>query len=200
MFSDDQQENACLYVLGTLSVEEASAFEKDLSENPALRKLTRDLADSAACFARVTAATKSRPSTGLRDRIVAISEANAGSQTLDKIFGLKEEAVVVTDSEGLVAWANEAFTKMCGYSVEELLGKRPGRLLRGPETDPEMVRHLGTTFLTGEFCTGTIVNYHKNGRPYWVSIAVNAVFDDNQKPIGYIAVERELKDQIVTGV
>jgi PAS domain S-box-containing protein len=197
MLSDDQQETATLYALGALPAEHVPAFEKKLSKNSSLSKLTRELSDAAADFARVTAAG-SKPSAGLRDRILAIPDAGAASPTLTDMFGLNEEAIVVTDSNGLIVWVNDTFTELCGYSMTELHGKRPGRLLRGPATDPEMSRHLGTVFATGKFCTGKIINYHKNGEPYWVSIAVNAILDENQLPLGFIAVQRKLEDPAAT--
>ncbi len=199
MLSDNQKENASLYVLGALSTEQASAFEKELSENRSLSELTRRLSDVATDFARATA-TDSKPSAGLRDRILAIPEANRDFPPLNQMLGLNEESLVVTDNKGLIVWANEAFSELCGYSMAELRGKRPGRLLRGPATDPEMSKHLGTVFATGGFCAGKIINYHKNGDPYWVSIAVNAILDENQSPIGFISIQRKLEDPASTAV
>lgn len=199
MLSDDQQEKASLYVLGVLSEAQISEFEVELSANPSLSALTGSLSDAATDFARAVV-PRAKPPARLRDRVLAIAEANLGSPEFSRTLGLREEALVVTDREGLIVWVNDAFIEMCGYSIAELRGKRPGRLLQGPATDPEMSRHLGTVFATGEFCTGNIVNYHKNGEPYWVSIAVNAVLDGNQSPLAFIAVERKLGDPVSTPV
>ncbi|MGN6701526.1 MAG: PAS domain-containing protein, partial [Burkholderiaceae bacterium] len=45
-------------------------------------------------------------------------------------------AVLITDAEGRIEWANEAFTVLTGYSVEEVTGRKPGHFLQGPDTDP----------------------------------------------------------------
>ena len=42
----------------------------------------------------------------------------------------------------------------------------------------------------------TIVNYHKNGTPYWVEIAITPIFDDAGQPLWLVAREREVTDRV----
>ena len=45
-------------------------------------------------------------------------------------------------------------------------------------------------------CRETILNYHKDGSPYWVEIAIKPVFDDAGQPIWLVAREHELTDRV----
>jgi PAS domain S-box-containing protein len=40
-------------------------------------------------------------------------------------------SVVIANAGGFVVWVNAAFTRMCGYNSDELLGRRPGHILSG---------------------------------------------------------------------
>ncbi len=42
-------------------------------------------------------------------------------------FGL-----IITDVAGLTTWINAGFKQMCGFTLTELLGKKPGEVLQGP--------------------------------------------------------------------
>ena len=45
-------------------------------------------------------------------------------------------------------------------------------------------------------CCETMVNYHKNGTPYWVEIAITPIFDDAGQPLWLVAREREVTDRV----
>jgi PAS domain S-box-containing protein len=38
--------------------------------------------------------------------------------------------VVITDAAGVIAWVNDGFTRMTGYRLDEVTGKRPGSVLQ----------------------------------------------------------------------
>ncbi|HSH93618.1 MAG TPA: PAS domain-containing protein [Roseimicrobium sp.] len=101
------------------------------------------------------------------------------------------DAIVITDAKGRVAWINPAFTRLCGYSLKELKGQKPGPLLQGPETDPKASRALHNAIHRGRTVTVELVNYHKEKWPYSVWISINPIKDRSGKITGFLAVERE---------
>jgi len=103
-----------------------------------------------------------------------------------------EEMLVLTDGEGRVEWVNEAFSRMCGYTLEELRGQRPGRLLQGAKSDPAAVALLRDAVNSFQACDCRIVNYRKDGTPYQVLISLRPVFVGGRLD-GFFAVEREIK-------
>ena len=107
----------------------------------------------------------------MKDRIENKPLTDAGSHFSD--------AIVVTDADGLIEWTNHAFDMLCGYSKKEVLGSRPGDFLQGENTNQETVRALRDARVKGEYINTEILNHHKNGHPYWVSISITPIRDDD---------------------
>lgn len=102
--------------------------------------------------------------------------------------------VVIADTERRVQWVNKAFSDMCGHSLSEIRGRRPGDVLQGAESDPEAVRVMRNALNEGTSCHTQLVNYHKDGHPYWVDIFLRPAFGPDGKIKFYFAVEREVTE------
>lgn len=102
------------------------------------------------------------------------------------------QPVVVTDAEGLVLWVNDAFTRMCGHSSEQLNGKRPGTVLQGPGTSAATVERIRQALSQQEAFSGKILNYHADGHDYWVELAITPIKDEQGILRYFIAFEHEI--------
>jgi PAS domain S-box-containing protein len=102
------------------------------------------------------------------------------------------DAVVMTDADGSIAWTNPAFRTLCGYSHKETLGRNLGQLLQGKNTDPATAKALRDAVHNGQYIQSKILNYHKNGHPYWVSISITPIKNDTGKLEGFVAIERDV--------
>jgi PAS domain S-box-containing protein len=89
---------------------------------------------------------------------------------------------------------NNAFTKMTGYSAEEVIGKNP-RLLQGPDTDYEELGKLGEKLRRWEPAETTVLNYTKTGKPFWVSFTVDPVADEKGWFTHWISIQRDVTEQ-----
>ena len=96
--------------------------------------------------------------------------------------------VVITDALGRIEWVNSAFTQVAGYTVAEALGQHPGRLLQGPETNPATVAELREAIRNAVSVEAELINYHKDGRTYWVQLKIDPVFDHTGRLQNFIAV------------
>jgi PAS domain S-box-containing protein len=107
--------------------------------------------------------------------------------------------VVIADGSGAIQWVNPAFTRITGYQLSEVIGRKPGHFLRGPATDPETSAYMGRQISLGEgFKDVEIVNYNKAGEPYWVSIELQPIRDQNGKTIQFIAIESDISERKAT--
>ena len=104
--------------------------------------------------------------------------------------------VVITDLDKKVLWVNDGFTRITGYTLEEIAGKVPGRLLQGPQTDPETVQTIRAALEKRKSYSVDIINYRKNGEPYWVRIACNPWFDDQGVIKGHIAIQSDIDQEV----
>ena len=185
MLTDFLQDRAALYVSGEMSDSERSQFELLLEFHEELRKFTAGLAETAAEMAVANSRAESvAPSVGLKSRLAQLILTRPQKRT--------NEALVVTGADGLVQWVNSAFTEMCGYSMDELRGRKLGPLLQGAETDRATVGRMREAVHASRPCRETILNYHKSGTPYWVEIEISPVHDDRGETIWLVAREREV--------
>ncbi len=86
-----------------------------------------------------------------------------------------DNSVIIADAEGRIEYVNSGFSRLTGFSAEEVLGRKPGSLLQGRHTDPGIVRRIGEHLRRHEPFYEEILNYSKSGEPYWVSLSINPV-------------------------
>ena len=89
--------------------------------------------------------------------------------------------MVVTDPrlpDNPIVLANEAFLKMTGYGSDEVIGKNC-RFLQGRDTDPESIEEIRRAVAEQREHTIEILNYHRDGRPFWNQLMLSPVFDED---------------------
>ena len=108
--------------------------------------------------------------------------------------------VVICDPDGLVEWCNAAYTRLTGYDLAELKGRKPGHILQGPETDPGAVARLREAENRGNACRVELLNHHKSGTAFWQVIDLQPVRDRTGRLVNFISnhsdVTRERADQL----
>ena len=185
MIPDFLQERAALYVSGAMTSDEREQFELVLEFHHELRGCVAEMSDTATALAVATAA---RPAAPLSPEV----KARVLAAIADRPQRVTPDGLVMTGSDGLVQWVNPAFSAMCGYTIDELSGKKLGPILQGDETDLGTVERMRQAVHEYRPCQETILNYHKNGTPYWVEIAIVPILDDAGQPLWLVAREKEL--------
>jgi PAS domain S-box-containing protein len=187
VITDKLEEQAALYAAGALTATERAQFELILEFHDGVRTRVRELQEVTATAALAMQDNTRRPSAGLRQRIMSMLD--------DRVQQTREPGFVMTNPDGLVEWVNPAFSAMCGYSLEELKGRKLGPLLRGELTDPGAVARMRDAIARHEPCTEALVNYHKNGAAYWVSINITPIRDAEGEVLWMAAREMELPER-----
>ncbi|WP_299002414.1 PAS domain-containing hybrid sensor histidine kinase/response regulator [uncultured Shewanella sp.] len=106
-----------------------------------------------------------------------------------------QDAIIITDKHGRVTWVNQGFTILSGYSLNDMLNRKPGEILQGCDTDKREIEQLSQAIKQKKPIETEIINYHKNGAPYWIDIAITPIFNKKEQLINYIAVERNCSDR-----
>jgi PAS domain S-box-containing protein len=121
--------------------------------------------------------------------------AEAQIKKLDLIAEKTLNIVITTDAKGIATWANEGFERITGFTVKELIGKKPGELLQGKKTSKKTIKEMRLAIKNGEPFNGEIYNYSKSGRGYWLSINITPLKDDDGNLTGFIAIENDVTDK-----
>jgi len=113
-------------------------------------------------------------------------------ERLSLIIHQTVNAVIVTDSNGKVEWVNDAFTRITGYTLDEMKGITPGSKLQGPKTDPEVANYMRTQIKNAQPFICEIYNYKKSGEGYWLRINGQPIFDKYGKVVQFFAIEEDI--------
>jgi non-specific serine/threonine protein kinase len=76
-----------------------------------------------------------------------------------------------------IVFASDGFLDFTGYTREEILG-RNCRFLQGPRTDARAVREIREAVDQGDECTVRLLNYTKQGKPFWNMFTLAPVRDE----------------------
>ena len=101
-------------------------------------------------------------------------------------------AVVITDPKGRVTYVDAEFTKMCGYTLDYLRGKKPGDILQGPATEQKVVRAFHRAIQDRKPFDCIITNYHANRTIYRVHIEMTPIIDSAGKLTSFHALEERV--------
>ncbi len=123
---------------------------------------------------------------------LALTAQQALMKKLALVAARTDNAVIITDSTGRTEWVNEGFTRITGYTLEETVGRKPGELLQGPDTDRKSIVAMSEALHRGEGITVELLNYGKSGRPYWNLIEVQPVHDADGKIVQFVAIESDV--------
>lgn len=184
MSSELLHDRAALYVAGALTAPERESFELVLEFKDDLRAHVAQLQEVGTAVLLAEVPRRSAAPAGLRNRILDTIAVRRQQ--------LQPDSLVVTGPDGRVEWINPPFTAMCGYSLAELKGRKPGHLLQGPETDRAAVQRIRDAVHERRACHEVLINYHKSGAPYRVDVAITPVLDDDGAPLWFVAKEQML--------
>jgi PAS domain S-box-containing protein len=121
--------------------------------------------------------------------------AEAEARRLAVVARHTNNAVIIADAAGRIEWANEAFTRITGYTLEEARGRLPGSFLQGPLTSPEARAEMREGLANGRGFHVELINYHKSGAPYWLEIEVQPLRDPAGALTGFMAIESDITDR-----
>ncbi|GAL29296.1 sensor histidine kinase [Vibrio variabilis] len=105
------------------------------------------------------------------------------------------DAIIITDKSGHISWANPAFERLSGFQLDEVIGQKPGSFLQGEETSKEEVQRISASLREGKAVQSELINYHKNGTPYWIDIAITPIKTLSNQVEQFIAVERDSSER-----
>jgi len=135
--------------------------------------------------------------TSLVEAQARVSVLNSRARMLAEAVATSSQLVLVTDRDERITWCNDAFVKVSGWTLEEVLGKKPGTLLQRA-TVPEAVNALMRRRIHARqtFEGIRLQNFSKGGQPYWVDLEVRPMYDDAGELEGFVGVQTDVTRDI----
>lgn len=140
---------------------------------------------------------------GLALQLRDVTERHAAQQhlrLLESSIDRLNDLVIITEAGPFnepgprIVFVNEAFERRTGYAPEEVIGRTP-RLLQGELTQREELDRIRAALEQWRAVRVDLVNYKKNGEPFWVDLEVSPVWDEQRRLTHWVAVGRDITER-----
>ncbi|MFA6920775.1 MAG: CBS domain-containing protein [Gallionella sp.] len=113
----------------------------------------------------------------------------------DAALAAAANAIVIADRQAVIQWANPAFAKLTGYTLEETVGSHIKDLVKSGEQGTKFYDTLWKTILAGRVWQGEIVNKRKNGTRYHEEMTITPVQSKSGVITHFIAVKQNIQER-----
>uniref|UniRef100_UPI003BAC4930 sensor domain-containing protein n=1 Tax=Stappia sp. TaxID=1870903 RepID=UPI003BAC4930 len=114
----------------------------------------------------------------------------------DVVIRATGNVILLTDADGLIEWANPAFSQVTGYSLEEAIGQSPCDLLLCEDTSPETVDKVHAAIAAGRDIRSQILYRTKSGERHWFDMHLRALRDEAGNITGHISHQSVITDLV----
>jgi PAS domain S-box-containing protein len=106
------------------------------------------------------------------------------------------DLIIISNAEDKITWVNDAFVEKTGYTLDECIGHTAAEILRGPGTNSETVERINKLTSLKKSFHATLLNFTKQGEPYWSEMTVDPILEKNNEFKGFISINRDVTDKI----
>ena len=126
-------------------------------------------------------------------------EQNERLRLLESVAVHANDAILITEAEPVeeenggprILYANQAYLKMSGYTLEEVMGKTP-RIMQGPDTDPAAREQIRRSLKRWKPIVVEILNYTKAGVPFWVELSIVPIANEKGWYTHWVSLQRDV--------
>ena len=105
--------------------------------------------------------------------------------------------VTLIDAGGRIAWANEAFEKLTGYTAAEYIGRLPSDLLHFESPDPDNRQNIRAGFVAGRGQRFEILARSKDGHEWWLDTDARPLSDADGKLKGWVCIHADVTAEVL---
>ena len=116
--------------------------------------------------------------------------AEERSRLISRVFDASQEGIFITDGEAKFLSVNETFTRITGYTLQDVVGRTPV-LLKSGRQDRRFYAALWSQVLSEGRWSGEIWNRRKNGEVFPEMLTISAIRDDHGRVIQYLGIFSE---------
>lgn len=129
---------------------------------------------------------------GIFQDITDYEAFTAQFKLLSQVAETGTTGVVITDELSRVVWVNKAFVELSGYQLDEIRGSVPGKFLQGEETAQNTVDEIRHNLEKRLNVDVEILNYRKDGSPYWIKLLISPVISNNGELTNFIGFQQDI--------
>ena len=192
---------ACLFIMLWITraiqqvTREIVDFSRNILGSQPLESRTRDelsiLRERFQNLSQEIVQTRDTLQAELEERKRAEIEVRKLSQAVEQ----SPAAIMMCDLTGKTVYVNSQFTRLTGYTSEEVLGRNP-RFLQSGETPPTTHQTLWKTISSGNVWHGELHNRRKDGSTYWEMNTISHLHNPEHGNTLYLAIKEDISPRI----
>ncbi len=107
-----------------------------------------------------------------------------------------KEGITISDArvpDYPLIFVSKGFSRMTGYTYEEAVGGNC-RYLQGAKTDPDSIKAISAAIRGNTPIQVELLNYRKNGEPFWNYLYITPIFNDQKELTHYIGIQDDITE------
>ncbi|MEN9597720.1 MAG: hypothetical protein RL596_31 [Bacteroidota bacterium] len=157
--------------------------------NPLYNKLGEFLGYAGTCL-DITPVKEAQLQIKRQQELMENTKIEFGKFT--KIAQKISSIVILCNPENQITWVNDAFVKVTGFSMREVMGKKPGSFLKGAETNKETLQKIKRVIEQGRGIRSEVLYYTKSGSKLWLDIMIETIYDKDGNITGNITIQKDI--------
>ncbi len=130
----------------------------------------------------------------LKDEIEERKRSEIALRLRNRAIQAASQGILITDpnkKDNPIVYASAGFERITGYSAQEVLGQNC-RFLQGKDTDKETIATLKRSIDARKGCAVEVLNYRKDGTPFWNALSLDPVKNSAGELEHYVAVQNDI--------
>ncbi len=123
-----------------------------------------------------------------------LREANKELHKLSVVASKADNAIIITNSDGIAEWVNDGFVRLTGFYFDDIVGQNPHHLLTGKKSNQDTIAALNLAITNHEAFSCELLKYKKSGEPFWTQITMTPIASDadTETEAKYIYIESDI--------
>ncbi len=121
------------------------------------------------------------------------------AKLLQRMIDASNDGIVVAEQEGdddtILIYVNPAFERLTGYAANDIL-YRDCRFLQGEPRDDSARARIRDAIRSGQPCREVLLNYRKDGTPFWNELSITPVFNEADQLKYFIGIQKDVSRQV----
>ena len=120
---------------------------------------------------------------------------NRELEKLSLVASQTDNSVIIKNKEGVIEWVNDGFTRLMGYTLPEVVGRKSEEFLYGPLTDLKVIDEMKIQLSEKHTYSGEIIKYNNQGKPIWIHGTVNPIVSAEGNVTRYVFIESDISER-----
>jgi len=130
----------------------------------------------------------------IRTDITEIKKAEEQLRIQATALTVAANSILITDQNGIIQWVNDAFTRLTGYSRDEIIGQTPD-ILKSGKQDTASYQEIWQTIIDKRVWHGELINRRKDGSFYTEEQTISPVYNEQDVITHFIAIQQDITER-----